>query len=79
MEPPIQSIEIMTKPTVKDVKFALLMSFIATFFISFVIVAVNLGFKPRFMLVWMRSWGIAFVLVTLAILYLAPVVRKWVN
>ncbi|WP_343605818.1 DUF2798 domain-containing protein [Fluviicola sp.] len=52
------------------------MSFIATFFVSFVIVMVNLGFKPNFMLVWMRSWGIAFVLVTMAILFLAPQVRK---
>lgn len=66
----------MGKPNKQDVKFATVMSFIATFFVSFVIVVVNLGFKPNFMLVWMRSWGIAFVLVTLAILFLAPQVKK---
>jgi hypothetical protein len=66
----------MGKPTREDVKFAVIMSLIATFFVSFVIVVVNLGFTSRFMLVWMRSWGIAFVLVTLAILFLAPEVRK---
>lgn len=67
------------KPSLQDWKFALLMSFIATFFISFVIVVINLGFKPNFLMVWMRSWGVAFVLVTLAILYLAPQVRKWIR
>jgi len=66
----------MAKPTREDIKFAVIMSFIATFFVSFVIVVVNLGFKPRFMLVWMRSWAIAFALVTLAILFLAPEIRK---
>ena len=68
-----------SKPSKQDVKFALLMSFIATFFVSCVIVMVNLGFKPQFLIVWMRSWFIAFVMVTLAILFLAPVVRKWVK
>lgn len=67
------------RPSRQDVKFALLMSFVATFFVSFVIVVVNLGFKPNFMIVWMRSWFIAFALVTLAILYLAPQVRKWIQ
>jgi tellurite resistance protein TehA-like permease len=66
----------MGKPNKQEVKFAIVMSFIATFFVSFVIVVVNLGFKPNFMLVWMRSWGIAFALVALAILFLAPQVRK---
>ena len=66
----------MGKPNKQEIKFAIVMSFIATFFISFVLVVVNLGFKPNFMLVWMRSWGIAFALVTLAILFLAPEVRK---
>lgn len=66
----------MSKPSKTDVKFAVIMSFIATFFVSFVIVVVNLDLKPNFMLVWMRSWAIAFILVTLAILFLAPQVRK---
>ena len=63
-------------PSKKEWKFAAVMSFIATFFVSFVIVSVNLGFKPQFFLVWMRSWAIAFVMVTLAILFLAPEIRK---
>ena len=72
----------MHKPSKKEVKFALLMSLIATFFVSFVIVIVNLGFSKGvsiFFIVWLRSWLIAFVLVTLAILYLAPLVRKWID
>lgn len=64
------------KPSRFEVKFAVTMSFIATFFVSGVIVLVNLGLKPNFMVVWMRSWAIAFVLVALAILFLAPEIRK---
>ncbi len=66
-------------PTKEDIKFAFTMSFITTFFVSLVIVSVNLGFTERFFLVWMRSWLIAFVMVVLAILFVAPLVRQFLS
>jgi hypothetical protein len=38
---------------------------------------VNVGFTEKFFLVWMRSWLIAFVLVGLSILYVAPIIRDY--
>ncbi|MBU3658514.1 MAG: DUF2798 domain-containing protein [Flavobacteriales bacterium] len=64
-------------PTRNELKFACLMSLVTTFFVSFVIVAVNLGFTEKFILVWMRSWLIAFVLVGLSILFIAPIIRDF--
>jgi len=65
------------KPTRNDFKFASLMSLVTTFFVTFVIVMVNVGFTDKFFLVWMRSWLIAFVLVGLSILYIAPIIRDY--
>jgi hypothetical protein len=64
-------------PTRNELKFASLMSLVTTFFVTFVIVMVNVGFTEKFFLVWMRSWLIAFVLVGLSILYIAPVIRNY--
>lgn len=69
----------MKRPTAFEIKFAFTMSFITTFFVSLVIVSVNLGFTNRFLLVWMRSWLIAFVMVVLAILFIAPIVRQMLS
>ncbi len=69
----------MRKPNKEEIKFAFTMSFITTFFVSLVIVSVNLGFTERFFLVWMRSWLIAFVMVVLAILFVAPLVRQFLS
>jgi hypothetical protein len=69
----------MKKPTGSEIKFAYTMSFITTFFVSLVIVSVNLGFTNRFFLVWMRSWLIAFVMVVFAILFIAPLVRQMLS
>ena len=62
-------------PTRNELKFASLMSLVTTFFVTFVIVMVNVGFTEKFFFVWMRSWLIAFVLVGLSILYVAPIIR----
>jgi hypothetical protein len=60
-----------------ELKFAFIMSAITTFFVTFVLAAINLGFTNLFILVWMRSWIIAWIMVCLSILYLAPQIRKW--
>jgi Protein of unknown function (DUF2798) len=62
-----------------DLQFALLMSSVTTFFVTFVLVAVNLGFTERFLFVWMRSWAIAATMVALSILFVAPKIRKFLT
>jgi hypothetical protein len=69
----------MAKPSLYDVKFASLMSLFTTFFVTLVIVLVNMGFVKGFFFVWMRSWFIAFVLVALSILFVAPMIRKFLR
>ena len=66
-------------PSSKDIKFSSLMSLVTTFFVTFVLVSINVGYNELFFFIWMRSWLIAFVLVGLAILYLAPVIRNFLN
>lgn len=66
-------------PSSKDVKFSALMSLVTTFFVTFVLVSINVGFNEFFIYIWMRSWLIAFILVGLSILYLAPVIKSYLN
>ncbi len=60
-------------------KFSFTMGFIVTSYVTFILVAVNVGFGAHFVFLWLRSWLIAFVLVSLSILFLAPIVRKMLN
>jgi hypothetical protein len=69
----------MAKPNIFELKFATLMSLITTFFVTLVVVLVNMGYKEGFFFVWMRSWFIAFVLVGLSILFVAPEIRKFLT
>lgn len=66
-------------PTNNEIKFATIMSLVTTFFVTLVLVTVNLGFKDNFLFVWMRSWLIAFILVGLSILFVAPKIRQYLN
>jgi Protein of unknown function (DUF2798) len=68
---------LMAKPSFPEIKFAALMSFVTTLAVTLVLVSVNYGWHSGFLMVWLRSWLIAFVLVGLSILYVAPVLRKW--
>ncbi|MES2477824.1 MAG: DUF2798 domain-containing protein [Bacteroidota bacterium] len=59
--------------------FALIMSTITTCIISFTLVSLNVGFNERFLAIWARSWAIAFLIATLSILFVGPIVQKWVQ
>ena len=56
----------------RKIAFALMMGVVTTGIISFAIIALNNGFSDRFFLTWMRSWGIAYVIVIPAILVIGP-------
>jgi hypothetical protein len=63
----------------RKITFALSMGVVTTGIISFVIVALNLGFSNRFALTWLRSWGIGYLIVIPAILLVGPRLQAQVD
>ncbi|MCF6270799.1 MAG: DUF2798 domain-containing protein [Melioribacteraceae bacterium] len=63
----------MNKP---NLKFAFTMAFIVTSYISFILVVINAGFNSNFMILWLRSWFIAYLLAVPSLLFLPPIIRK---
>jgi hypothetical protein len=61
------------------IAFALSMGIITTGIISFSLIAINLGFSDTFLNTWLKSWGIAYVLVIPAILLIGPLVQKIID
>ncbi|MFC5302870.1 DUF2798 domain-containing protein [Azospira restricta] len=56
----------------RKIAFALSMGVVTTGIVSFVLIALNLGFSEKFAFVWLRSWGIGYVIVIPAILMIGP-------
>lgn len=63
----------------RKIVFALSMGIVTTGIVSFVLIALNLGFTANFMPVWLRSWVIGYVLVTPAILLVGPRLQAMVD
>jgi hypothetical protein len=55
------------------------MGIIATFIISFALVSINVGFGKHFLKIWLRSWGIAYLISIPVSLFLAPIVQRFIN
>lgn len=62
----------------QKVAFALIMGIITTCIISFTLVAVNVGFGPSFIKIWLRSWLIAYLIVIPSLLLIAPRIQRLV-
>lgn len=63
----------------RKIAFALSMGVVTTGVISFVIIAVNLGFSNGFALTWLRSWGLGYIVVIPAILLIGPWLQAQVD
>jgi hypothetical protein len=63
----------------KKVAFALMMGSITTGVISFVLIATRVGFRDPFLFVWLRSWGMSYLVVVPALLIIAPRVQRLVT
>ena len=63
----------------RKIAFALSMGIVTTGIISFVLLSLNLGFSEGFALTWLRSWGIAYVIVIPAILLIGPALQAQVD
>jgi hypothetical protein len=61
------------------IAFALVMGVITTGIISFTLISINLGFGEHFLRIWLKSWGMAYIVVIPAILIIAPWVQKMVD
>ncbi|MFK8332653.1 DUF2798 domain-containing protein [Pseudomonas sp. BJa5] len=63
----------------RKIAFALSMGVVTTGIISFSLLALNLGFTKDFALVWLRSWGLAYLIVIPAILLIGPRLQAQVD
>lgn len=63
----------------RKIAFALIMGIVTTCIISFTLISINVGFVPGFLRIWIRSWGIAYMVVIPAILFIGPQVQKLVD
>jgi len=59
--------------------FALIMGMITTAVISFVLIAINIGFGDRFIAAWLRSWSVSYVLAVSSMLLIGPKIHLFVN
>ena len=63
----------------RKVAFSLAMGVVTTGIISFVLLALNLGFSNEFALAWLRSWAVGYMIVIPAILLLGPRLQAHVD
>jgi hypothetical protein len=63
----------------RKILFALLMGVVTTGIISFTLISINIGFGERFLKTWLRSWGIAYMVVIPAILIIGTQIQKLVE
>jgi hypothetical protein len=57
----------------------LLMGIVTRVIISFALLALNLGFPETFAQIWLRSWGITYVVVVPAILLIGPALQAQIG
>jgi hypothetical protein len=56
----------------RKIAFALSMGIVTTGIISFVLLALNVGFSNEFVIAWLRSWGVGYLIVIPVILLIGP-------
>jgi|GEM_PF-448814 len=63
----------------QKIAFAMIMGVVTTGIISFTLISVNIGFTGRFFAIWLKSWGMAYLVAIPAILVIAPQIEKLVR
>ncbi|GGB91304.1 DUF2798 domain-containing protein [Dyadobacter sediminis] len=61
------------------IAFAMIMGIITTGIISFTLISINIGFVSNFLVIWLKSWSMAYIAVIPVILLVGPIVQKLVN
>ncbi len=63
----------------KKIAFALLMGVVTSGIISCVLISINVGFVSNFLMIWLKSWAIAYCIAIPAVLIIAPQIQKFVD
>ena len=63
----------------KELKLSIITALIVTSYMTFIIIAVNIGFVYDFVFIWLRSWLIAFIIATPSIHIIAPYIKEKAN
>lgn len=63
----------------QKIAFAMIMGVITTGIISFSLVSINIGFVAKFLVIWLKSWIMAYTIVIPVILLVGPRVQKMVE
>jgi len=63
----------------QKVAFALIMGSLTTAIISFTLICLNIGFTEKFFMIWLKSWGISYLIVIPVILIISPMIQKLVD
>jgi len=61
------------------IAFAMIMGVITTGIISFALISLNIGFVANFLVIWLKSWSMSYLIVIPAILLIGPKVQKLVD
>lgn len=56
----------------------MIMGIITTCIISFLLIAINVGFTEKFIKIWLKSWLLSYTIAIPAILIIAPKIEKLV-
>jgi len=63
----------------QKIAFALIMGIITTGVISYSLIYLNIGYSEKFLRIWLKSWGMAYVIVIPVILIISPIIQKLVD
>jgi hypothetical protein len=62
----------------QKIAFAMIMGVITTGIISFTLIFINIGFVANFLVIWLKSWSMAYLIVIPVILLVGPRVQRLV-
>ncbi|GAA3978745.1 DUF2798 domain-containing protein [Pedobacter ginsengiterrae] len=63
----------------KKLAFAIIMAIFTTGIVTFAAISVNIGFTQNFIKIWLKSWGISYIVAIPSILIIAPKVQSLVD
>lgn len=63
----------------KKLAFVFIMAIFTTGIVTFAAISVNVGFSSKFVAVWLKSWGVSYIVAIPAILIIAPKVQSLVD
>ena len=63
----------------QKIAFAMIMGIVTTGIISFALIFLNIGFVANFLVIWLKSWSMSYLIVIPAILLIGPKVQKLVD